>query len=151
MLRLQWPDLRLQQLRSLRLHVISVLLTEYIRLADQFVAVPGGTNNNNYANVDLIIDIAQRTKVQVRRVPVCHSVAEFYICSRQQPLDGLCCLLRSVLSAVCGDAVRCLRLRSLTQRRPIYSLRCSSFKLVFVIYFLLILAHDRKSLANLLI
>ena len=79
MLRLQWPDLRLQQLRSLRLHVIVVLLTEYIRLADQFVAVPGGTNNNNYANVDLIIDIAQRTKVQVRRVPVCHSVTEFCI------------------------------------------------------------------------
>ena len=79
MLRLQWPELRLQQLRSLRLHVIVVSLAEYIRLADQFVAVPGGTNNNNYANVDLIIDIAQRTKVQVRRVPVRHSVTEFCI------------------------------------------------------------------------
>ncbi|ODV78179.1 acetyl-coenzyme-A carboxylase [Suhomyces tanzawaensis NRRL Y-17324] len=36
---------------------------EYIRMADQFVEVPGGTNNNNYANVDLIIEIAERTNV----------------------------------------------------------------------------------------
>ena len=39
---------------------------EYIRMADQHVAVPGGTNSNNYANVDLIVDIAKRTKVQVK-------------------------------------------------------------------------------------
>ena len=38
---------------------------EYIHLADQYVPVPGGTNNNNYANVELILDIAKRTKVQV--------------------------------------------------------------------------------------
>ncbi|KAK3098334.1 hypothetical protein FSP39_018526, partial [Pinctada imbricata] len=37
---------------------------EYIRLADQYVPVPGGTNNNNYANVELILDIAKRTQVQ---------------------------------------------------------------------------------------
>lgn len=37
---------------------------EYIRMADQYVAVPGGTNNNNYANVELILDIAKRTQVQ---------------------------------------------------------------------------------------
>ncbi|XP_033740192.1 acetyl-CoA carboxylase-like isoform X1 [Pecten maximus] len=37
---------------------------EYIRMADQYVPVPGGTNNNNYANVDVIIDIAKRTKSQ---------------------------------------------------------------------------------------
>lgn len=36
---------------------------EYIRMADQFVEVPGGTNNNNYANVDLIVEIAERTDV----------------------------------------------------------------------------------------
>ncbi|KAK6197910.1 acetyl-CoA carboxylase [Scheffersomyces amazonensis] len=36
---------------------------EYIRMADQFVEVPGGTNNNNYANVDLIVEIAERTNV----------------------------------------------------------------------------------------
>jgi hypothetical protein len=38
---------------------------EYIRMADQYVEVPGGTSNNNYANVDLIVDVAQRTGVQV--------------------------------------------------------------------------------------
>eukprot|EP00741_Cyanophora_paradoxa_P025663 tig00000385_g24767.t1 len=34
---------------------------EYIRLADEVVDVPGGTNNNNYANVPLIVDIAEQT------------------------------------------------------------------------------------------
>lgn len=37
---------------------------EYIKMADQYVPVPGGTNNNNYANVELIIDIAIRCQVQ---------------------------------------------------------------------------------------
>ncbi|XP_052155792.1 acetyl-CoA carboxylase 2 [Oryza glaberrima] len=36
---------------------------EHIRIADQFVEVPGGTNNNNYANVQLIVEIAERTGV----------------------------------------------------------------------------------------
>lgn len=37
--------------------------SEYIRMADQYVEVPGGTNNNNYANIDLILDVAQQTNV----------------------------------------------------------------------------------------
>ncbi|XP_017779998.1 PREDICTED: acetyl-CoA carboxylase isoform X2 [Nicrophorus vespilloides] len=37
---------------------------EYIKMADHYVPVPGGTNNNNYANVELIIDIAIRQQVQ---------------------------------------------------------------------------------------
>lgn len=36
---------------------------EYIRMADQIVEVPGGRNTNNYANVDLIVEIAERSKV----------------------------------------------------------------------------------------
>lgn len=36
---------------------------EYIRMADAFVEVPGGSNNNNYANVDLIVDVAERAGV----------------------------------------------------------------------------------------
>lgn len=32
---------------------------EHIRIADQFVEVPGGTNNNNYANVQLIVEVCQ--------------------------------------------------------------------------------------------
>ncbi|CAG8486585.1 8073_t:CDS:2 [Diversispora eburnea] len=35
---------------------------EYIRMADQYIEVPGGSNNNNYANVSLIVDIAERTE-----------------------------------------------------------------------------------------
>jgi len=34
-------------------------------MADHYVPVPGGANNNNYANVELILDIAIRTQVQV--------------------------------------------------------------------------------------
>ncbi|KAG8859982.1 acetyl-coenzyme-A carboxylase [Serendipita sp. 411] len=41
---------------------------EYIRMADRYVEVPGGTNNNNYANVDFIVDVAERSGV--------HAVAE---------------------------------------------------------------------------
>uniref|UniRef100_A0A7S3K3Q2 Acetyl-CoA carboxylase n=1 Tax=Aureoumbra lagunensis TaxID=44058 RepID=A0A7S3K3Q2_9STRA len=33
---------------------------EFIRLADEYVDVPGGSNVNNYANVKLIVDTAQR-------------------------------------------------------------------------------------------
>jgi len=36
---------------------------DYIRMADQYVEVPGGSNNNNYANVDLIVDVAERAGV----------------------------------------------------------------------------------------
>ncbi|KAJ3673764.1 hypothetical protein LUZ60_005756 [Juncus effusus] len=36
---------------------------EHVRIADQFVEVPGGTNNNNYANVQKIVEIAERTQV----------------------------------------------------------------------------------------
>lgn len=36
---------------------------EYIRLADQIVDVPGGSNNNNYANINLICQIAEQLKV----------------------------------------------------------------------------------------
>lgn len=38
---------------------------EYIKMADHYVPVPGGTNNNNYANVELIVNIAIRSQVQV--------------------------------------------------------------------------------------
>ena len=39
---------------------------EYIKLVDNFIPVPGGSNNHNYANVDLILDIAKRIPVQVK-------------------------------------------------------------------------------------
>lgn len=43
------------------MHVINT--QEHIRMADQFVEVPGGSNINNYANVRLIVATAQRTQV----------------------------------------------------------------------------------------
>lgn len=36
---------------------------EFVRLADEVVDVPGGTNNNNYANVNLICEVAERCEV----------------------------------------------------------------------------------------
>ncbi len=36
---------------------------EYIRMADEFVEVPGGSNVNNYANVNLIVQLALRYAV----------------------------------------------------------------------------------------
>ena len=36
---------------------------EYIRAADYVVDVPGGSNNNNYANINLICEIADRYRV----------------------------------------------------------------------------------------
>lgn len=44
-----------------------LFLSEYIKMADHYVPVPGGTNNNNYANVELILDIAKRIPVQVSK------------------------------------------------------------------------------------
>lgn len=38
---------------------------EFIKMADCVVKVPGGTNNNNYANVDLIVKTAVEHHVQV--------------------------------------------------------------------------------------
>ena len=35
-------------------------------MADHYVPVPGGTNNNNYANVELILDIAKRMQVPTK-------------------------------------------------------------------------------------
>lgn len=46
-------------------------ISEYIKMADHYVPVPGGPNNNNYANVELILDIAKRIPVQVTCVCVC--------------------------------------------------------------------------------
>lgn len=33
-------------------------------MADHYVLVPGGSNNNNYANVELILNYAKREQVQ---------------------------------------------------------------------------------------
>mmetsp|Transcript_4601 Transcript_4601/g.13903 ORF Transcript_4601/g.13903 Transcript_4601/m.13903 type:complete len:2305 (+) Transcript_4601:192-7106(+) len=57
-----------EQLGDERLVAFTVMATpedvaanaEFIRLADTLVSVPGGSNNKNYANVELITDIAER-------------------------------------------------------------------------------------------
>ena len=39
-------------------------------MADHCIPVPGGSNNNNYANCDLILDIAKRFPVQVNYIMI---------------------------------------------------------------------------------
>lgn len=53
------------QLRGLAPTTTMRCLSEYIKMADHYVPVPGGANNNNYANVELIVDISKRIPVQV--------------------------------------------------------------------------------------
>lgn len=56
---------------------------DYIRMADHYVEVPGGTNNHNYANVELIVDIAERMNV--------HAVwAGWYVLMPHQNRDTSC-------------------------------------------------------------
>ena len=43
---------------------------EYIKMADRVVEVNGGSNNNNFANVDLIVQLAQENKVQVTKFEI---------------------------------------------------------------------------------
>lgn len=38
---------------------------EFIKLADEYVQVPGGPNYQNYANVDLVVSLARKYQVQV--------------------------------------------------------------------------------------
>lgn len=49
---------------------VNLANAEYIKMADHYVPVPGGANNNNYANVELILDIAIRTQVQVSHIKI---------------------------------------------------------------------------------
>jgi acetyl-CoA carboxylase/biotin carboxylase 1 len=64
----QWEH---QTFRARRLMNLVVLATpedieanaEYIRLANEFVRVPGGDVKNNYANVELIANVAKRCQV----------------------------------------------------------------------------------------
>ena len=56
---------------KINLSIVNVLVfPEYIKMADHYVPVPGGPNNNNYANVELILDIAKRIPVQVRHASI---------------------------------------------------------------------------------
>lgn len=59
---------------------------EYIKMADYFVPVPGGTNNNNYANVELILDIAKRMQVTTR--VSCHLSVMLFLYLVRYKLSG---------------------------------------------------------------
>ena len=61
---------------------------EYIKLADSIIPVPGGSNNHNYANCDLILDVAKRSNVQVRPTP-----PPSLLFSRQHPLHAFTTIL----------------------------------------------------------
>ena len=46
---------------------------EFIRRADEFVEVPGGSNANNYANVQLIVDLCLSQNVRPAPTPRAHA------------------------------------------------------------------------------
>lgn len=54
-----------ESLYWINFNMLLFIRIEYIKMADHYVPVPGGPNNNNYANVELIVDIAKRIPVQV--------------------------------------------------------------------------------------
>ena len=61
----QWSSQYLQDPKAIFLIAMATpedirVNAEHIHLADLYVEVPGGTNNNNYANVTLIVQTAQR-------------------------------------------------------------------------------------------
>ena len=64
----QWAYMNLGDERALEFVALATrddlnANAEFIRLADSFVEVPSGSNKNNYANVDLIVGIAEAQKV----------------------------------------------------------------------------------------
>ena len=60
---------------------------EYFKIADYVRKVPGGSNNNNYANVELIVDIAIRDSVHAVWAGQL-SVGEFYLILFDNILSG---------------------------------------------------------------
>lgn len=68
---------------------------EHISLADQFVEVPGGSNNNNYANVQLIVQIAQRAGVDAVWPGWCALLPGVAACPISSVSDPAFCLYRS--------------------------------------------------------
>ena len=64
----RWAYLELGDERALEFIVMATpedlnANAEFVRLADEYVEVPGGSNTNNYANVKLIVDTASRLGV----------------------------------------------------------------------------------------
>lgn len=70
---------------------------EYIKLADSIIPVPGGSNNHNYANCDLILDVAKRSNVQVRLTPPPRNIHSM---TSQLP-----CRIRSIIPNTSYDAI----------------------------------------------
>jgi hypothetical protein len=49
------------------LHILTAN-AEYIKMINPYVPGPGGTSNNNFANLELILDIAKRMQVCTRAI-----------------------------------------------------------------------------------
>lgn len=77
---------------------------EYIKMADHYVPVPGGPNNNNYANVELIVDIAKRIPVQVSLFYLNNSDLNV----SKKAVNMIICLCISLLTGCLGWMGSCL-------------------------------------------
>ena len=49
----------------LNIFLLILANAEYIKMADYVCKVNGGSNNNNYANVELIVNMAVHHKVKI--------------------------------------------------------------------------------------
>ncbi len=106
---------------------------EYIRMADRYVEVPGGSNNNNYANVDLIVDIAERAGVprcmgwMGSRLREPASTGEL---GGQQAQDCVHCPPGTAMRSL-GDKIRVLSSLSMLRSLPCHGLALASVTLSF--------------------
>lgn len=86
-------------------------------MADHYVPVPGGPNNNNYANVELIVDIAKRIPVQVHLTVYLSSVVSvlnicalsFYLLLKTVIVEYIVFLCVLLFTGCMGRLGSCLR------------------------------------------
>lgn len=75
-------------------------------MADHYVPVPGGPNNNNYANVELIVDIAKRIPVQVLPTICLNQV--LFMLLKKTPVVIMTSLIVSLFPGRVGGMGSCL-------------------------------------------
>lgn len=75
-------------------------------MADHYVPVPGGPNNNNYANVELIVDIAKRIPVQVLPTICLNQV--LFMLLKKNPVVIMTSLIVSLFPGRVGGMGSCL-------------------------------------------
>ena len=77
---------------------------EFIRRADEFIEVPGGSNANNYANVQLIVDSCIARALATSPLPIHACAASRVVASRRVPPTPPCGAMRDAPHLVASAA-----------------------------------------------